>query len=268
MSGGKRDGRTSPHAPWGATVDLTSNRGYEANKGRRLAGLTHPARSWFSAHRSQSLAESADVMGVIRTPVAQAAIVRCYEHGMQSRFAAAWIILGIVRGAHADAPKQAGPIDLDVIGEGSSRLAEAAGACGKQAVPLMRFWCIRKGAAAHDFVRRYRAVTAKQWSSNIVELTVPVEQYGKGFLFSVTEPDIFCGGAICLPVSATTAYVQTTAEVDVQQVADITLAFRVTDAWSVKQWWGPRLTAVTATLWDVHGQRVGEGTVLLRAQAR
>ena len=171
-------------------------------------------------------------------------------------------------GAHADAPQQAGPLDLNAIDMGAARLAEAAGACGKQAVPLMRFWCVRKGAAAHDFVRRYRAVTAKPWSSNIVELTIPVDEFGKGFLFSVTEPDIFCGGAICLPVSATTVYVQTTAEVDVHQVADLTLAFRVTDAWSIRQWWGPRLTAVTATLWDAHGKRVGQGTVLLRAQAR
>ena len=33
--------------------------------------------------------------------------------------------------------------------------------------------------------------------------------------------------------------------------------------WRARQWWGPRLTGLKATLWDAQDRRLGESTVLL-----
>jgi hypothetical protein len=172
--------------------------------------------------------------------------------------------------AQADAPprpappRPTGPVDLDATtGGGASRIAEAAGACAPGAPAHIASWCQnRPGQPARDFVKRYRSLAAAAAPGDAIRFAVPVEEAGKGLLISPIEPQIHCDAQICLYAPTVTLFVRPSSQVDAGRVASVTLALRVSGMWRARQWWGPRITGITATLWDAQDRRLGEGAVL------
>lgn len=170
--------------------------------------------------------------------------------------------------ARADAPPRptgpTGPVDLDATtAGGASRIAEAAGACAPGAPAYIASWCQnRPGQPARDFVKRYRSLAAAAAAGDAIRFAVPVEEAGKGFLISPIEPQIHCDAQICLYAPTVTVFVRPSSQVDAGRVASVTLSFRVGGMWRARQWWGPRITGITATLWDARDRRLGEGPAL------
>lgn len=159
----------------------------------------------------------------------------------------------------------ADPIDLDAV-DGPARLAEAAGACAKTEPAFIQQACRGKPLPAKDFVKRYRAVSATAAATSLVRLTLPVEDHGKGYLFSITEPAIHCDAKRCMYEPSAVVFVST--DVDAAKIADVGFAFRVDKMWRVRQWWAPRPTAIKVTLFDSRGNRLGEGSTLAKTPSK
>ena len=159
----------------------------------------------------------------------------------------------------------AGPVDLDAA-EGTARLAEAAGACAKTEPAFIQQACQSKAAPPNDFIKRYRSVSAVAAATSLVRLTLPVEEYGKGYLFAITEPAIHCDAKLCMYEPSAVVFVNT--DVEATKIAEARFAFRVDKMWRVRQWWAPRATAIKVTLFDSNGNRLGEGSILTKTPSK
>lgn len=155
----------------------------------------------------------------------------------------------------------ADPVDVD-SDDGDSRLAEAAGACAKTEPAFIQHACRGQSVPAKDFVKSYRSVSAARAASSLVRLTLPVDEHGKGYLFSITEPAIHCDAKRCLYEPTAVVFVNT--DVDAAKISEVRFAFRVDKMWRVRQWWAPRTTAIKATLLDASGKPLGEGSILTK----
>jgi hypothetical protein len=167
--------------------------------------------------------------------------------------------------ARAEAPPQpAAPVDLDAVADADTRLATAAGACAPKVPAHIAAWCRGgPGQPARDFVKRYRSLAAVAAPGDAIRFAVPVEEAGKGLLLSPLEAQIHCDAQICLYAPTVTVFVRPSSQVDAGRVASVTFSFRVGGMWRARQWWGPRLIGLKATLWDAQDRRLGDGTVLL-----
>jgi len=152
----------------------------------------------------------------------------------------------------------ADPIDLDTD-DATFRLAESAGACDKGRPAYIGSWC-------HDKPRRARymrkvAVTARQASTELLELTLPVIDHGKGFISSPIAPTIWCDAKACLFAHAIVVIVRT--KVAAADVTHVEIAFDPDGIWQVQQWWGPRATKLAITLVGAGAKRLGDATLLV-----
>ena len=164
------------------------------------------------------------------------------------------------------APQPTTYIDLDAIPDANARLAAAAGACAPKVPAHIATWCQGSaGQSGRDFEKRFEpyAVMSILARQDELHFTVPIQEVGKGFLFSPVEPQIHCDDTLCLYTPNVTVYVRTPKQVDFRAVTTVTLQFRVDGMWRARQYWGPRLTNVKATFWDEKKRKLGEGTALL-----
>jgi len=151
----------------------------------------------------------------------------------------------------------ADPIDLDTD-DATFRLAESAGACDKGRPAHIASWCHDKPRPAR-YVRKL-AVTARQAASELLALTLPVTDHGKGFIASPIAPTIWCDAKACLFADAMVVIVRT--KVAAADVARVELAFDADGIWQVQQWWGPRATKLAVTLVGADGKRLGDAMLL------
>jgi hypothetical protein len=151
----------------------------------------------------------------------------------------------------------ADPIDLDTD-DATFRLAETAGACDKGRAAFIASWCHEKPRPAR-YVRKL-AVTARQAASELLALTLPVADHGKGFISSPIAPTIWCDAKACLFSDAVVVIVRS--KVAAADVARVEIAFDTDGLWQVQQWWGPRATNLAVTLVGAGGKRLGDATLL------
>jgi hypothetical protein len=174
-----------------------------------------------------------------------------------------WLCMIAATAALADAPAV---IDLDNDEDGARRLAEAAGACAKRQPAFIKTWCNTTKPRKARFTKRFEA---KASDAGVGKLAVelPVTEYGKGFVSAVAQPKVTCTPDACLPSSTVTVVIRPKLKVAAADVHAVTVTFDVGDMWRDKQWWGPKATNITVTLWNAAGTSLGDGTVA-RIQSR
>jgi hypothetical protein len=129
----------------------------------------------------------------------------------------------------------------------------------------IKSWCRRSADSPRVFVKHYNKVVATIATTKLLWIAVPIEDYGKGYLFSINQPEIHCDAETCMFHPATNVYMKTT--LDASQVAlvnQVVFTFHVDGMFVMRQWWSPRLAEIKATLLDSHGKQLGEGTVLAK----
>lgn len=149
-------------------------------------------------------------------------------------------------------------VDLDKEDGAARQLAEAAGACEPSLPAFIRTWCNTEHPAKPMFTKRY-TVTARPAAKGIVSISVPVTEYGKGFVSALATPKVTCKANACLPATTVAVRVRTTAVA--AAVAAVTATFSVAGMWRDRQWWGPTLTMVTIELFDATGKKLDEGPI-------
>ena len=86
--------------------------------------------------------------------------------------------------------------------------------------------------------RRYRIAPKPSPVDNVVRFSLPVRELGKGYLFAIAEPAIYCDANVCLFAPEVDVLVRT--ELDKAKIAGVSFTFDVTGMWRARAWWGRR----------------------------
>jgi hypothetical protein len=173
-----------------------------------------------------------------------------------------WTIIGLGASASFADPKE---VDLDSTAEATQRLAEAAGACANSLPSYIKLWCGQSTPPPHRFAKRYRGISVTRWGAGLLWFTVPIEEHGKGYLFSITAPEVQCDADTCVYHPTTNVYVKAALDAAlIAKVTEVVFTFQIDGMFRMRQWWSPRPSAIKATLLDAAGKRLGEGTVFAK----
>jgi len=167
------------------------------------------------------------------------------------------IVIGLMAPTSAVGGRVAS-VDLDNDDDGAWRLAEAAGACNASLPAFIRTWCNTAQPPKPLFTKRY-AVIAHAAGKGIVTISVPVTEYGKGFVSALAPPKVSCTADECVPTSSVAVRIRTTAAA--ADVRMVTAEFYVAGMWRDHQWWGPKLAKATVQLFDATGKPIGDGRI-------